>query len=803
MLGISSEGYSQNIGDYSKQEIKELSQKVDDQIRFLEYFLNTLGSKETSARDKDVIIRESYKKIFRDDKVQVEDDLLLDRKVITNKDVTAYLKDIEFFFKEAGFKFKVREVKPFLRDNGELSFVVSMDRTITATGLNKEKISNTKPRFVEINMDKKTNELKIASIYTTKLSRDEELAEWWSSISLEWASYFRGKFGFTNDTLTADQLYKISTLDSINISGNQIIQNLEPIEVLRDLKYMDISNTQIVELNPISNVTFLTYLNIANTPTQDIQFIKYSDRLTYLDISGTNIQDLSELGNLKQLHTLKAVKTPVMSFEVLNSFSALKSINLSESGFNNLENIQELKGLLRLDISKNFLINFDLLGKLEALEEINLNETNISDLSPLATLNSLKVVSLNQTTVENLSPLNGKSMLQRVYADRTEISEDNANEFSRKNRRVLLIHHVENLQTWWTELPETWKEVLITKNPSLDPFNPNIEDLSSLVSVDSLDLSNSQINALGPLLKFKKINHISFDNTGVQDLIPLTEMNTLTSISGVNTQVKSLQPLVNLQGITHLNFERSPISGIEMLRDLKALAYLNVDSSEMNATEIPDFLHTNPEINIIYRTAALESWWGMLDNNWKKIFMDQFDMESDPNTEMLHKLAASPELKIEKISISNLQPLLVFVNLRKLSVFDVPLMDVSAINELVLLEELKISQAPIGDLSVFSNLKELVSLNLSNTGIEDLRPLGGLTKIEVLNLSGTNIKVLRGLETLNALKDLDVASTNVRSLRPVQGLSNLKKLACFNTRLNSRAVASFKKANPECDVRYY
>lgn len=794
---------AQDIGDYTKQEIKELSQKVDDQIRFLEYFLNTLGSDETSARDKDVIIRESYKKIFRDDKVQVEDDLLLDRKVITNKDVTAYLKDIEFFFKEADFKFKVREVKPFLRDNGELSFVVSMDRTITATGLNKEKIANTKPRFVEINLDKKTSELKIASIYTTKLSRDEELAEWWNSISIEWATYFRDKFGFLEDTLTPDQLYKISALDSINISGNQIILNLDPIEVLRDLKYMDISNTQIVELNPISNVTFLTHLNIANTPTQDIQFIKYSDRLTHLDISGTNIQDISELGNLKLLHTLKVVKTPVMSFEVLNSFTALKSLNLSESGFNNLENVQALNGLQYLDISKNYLINFDLLSKLEALEEINLNETNISDISSLTGLNNLKVVYISQTEVGDLFPLNGKTMLQRIYADRTGISEDNANAFSRKNRRVLLIHHVENLETWWNELPDSWKEVFITKNPTINRVKPSVEDLSSLVGVDSLDLSNSQITALGPILKFKKINYISFDNTAVQDLSPLSEMNTLTSISGINTQVKSLQPLVNLQGLTELNFESSPISSIEMLSELKSLEYLNVDSSEISIAEIPVFLQKKPEINIIFRTEALNNWWLLLDNTWKKIFRDQLDIENDPNTQMLHKLAASPELKVEKVSISNLQPLLVFINLRKLAIFDVPLMDASAISEMVLLEELKISQAPLSDLTVFAPLDNLVSLDISNTGIEDLRPIGVLTKLEVLNISGTNVKVLRGLESLNFLIDLDIASTNVRSLRPVQGLSNLRKLACFNTRVNSRAVDSFKRANPDCEVRYY
>src|SRR5690606_39920090 len=71
---------AQDLGVYTKEEVKDFSQKVEDQIRFLEFFLNTLGSKETSARDKDVIIKDSYQKIFRDENVQVEDDLLLYRQ---------------------------------------------------------------------------------------------------------------------------------------------------------------------------------------------------------------------------------------------------------------------------------------------------------------------------------------------------------------------------------------------------------------------------------------------------------------------------------------------------------------------------------------------------------------------------------------------------------------------------------------------------------------------------------------------------------------------------------------------------
>ena len=41
----------------------------------------------------------NYTKFFRDEDVQVEDDLIDERETVTNKNVQAYLKDVDFFFK--------------------------------------------------------------------------------------------------------------------------------------------------------------------------------------------------------------------------------------------------------------------------------------------------------------------------------------------------------------------------------------------------------------------------------------------------------------------------------------------------------------------------------------------------------------------------------------------------------------------------------------------------------------------------------------------------------------------------------
>jgi len=795
---------AQEMGNYSKQEVKDFSQKAEDQVKFLEYFLNTVGSKETSARDKDVIIRESYVKIFRDGKVQVEDDLLLDRKVITNKDVTAYLKDVDFFFRDANFSFKVKEVKPFLRDNDELSFLVSIDRTLSGVGIEGEKIQNIKPRFIEINLDPKSNDLKIASMYTTKLSRDKELKEWWETLSYEWRSYFESKFNLNErDSVDLDLINRMSSIDSLNLSGKRLIQDLSPIFAMRDLKYINISNTNIVDLSPISHVTYLSYLDISNTPTEDVQFLKYSETLTHLNISGTKVYNIDELGGLRNLKVFKVANAPIRGFGVLSNFRNLEELDLAESGFNNLQSIKELENLKRLNLTGNYLTNYDFLSELKNLEFIRLDETNVVDLSVLKDLEALKTISINQTEVSSLEPLNNKASIERIYADRTSIPEHLADDFTRKNRKVLLIHNVENLQTWWNTLPDGWREVLIKNYNGLASTTPNSEDLSMMVGTESLDLSNSNISSLRPVIKFKKVEELNINDSKIQDISPLTELRTLVKLYANNTSITNVEALENLTALEIVHLKNTQIKNVKPLTYLTNLVYLDIDGTEVPKWEVQNLLNIIPTANVIYRSTALKGWWDQLDSTWKGILTSQFKLSENPSSRELHKATASNNIKIEGANITDLEPLVTFVNLKEVEINDVPLQDISAIALLDRLEKLRITQAPIMTLTPLANLTDLQELNLSNTGVEDLRPLSSLTRLNNLDLSGTNIKRLNGLENLFDLRNLDIANTNTRSLKPILNLTNLDQLKCFNTRINKRQVENFKKANPDSDVRYY
>lgn len=795
----------QTIKGYSVEQLSELSTKVEDQIRFLEFLLNTVGNSQTSARDKDVIIRESYLKIFQDGKVQVEDDLVFDRKVVTNKDVTAYFRDLEFFYKNIEFKFKIREIKPGQKENGQVFFLASLDRTLTATGLKGEKISNIKPRFIEVNLDEKSQELKIASIYTTKISRDDELKAWWTSLDPEWKLYFKSRFQLSkSDSVDLSKLYKFVAVDSLNLSGKSQIKHLKPLSELRDLKFLDISHTAIEDLSPISNITFLETLNLSSTPTAAIKFIKYSDKLRGLDISNTQIEDISELVNLTNLQVFKASNTAIQSFAVLNQFKNLKFLDLTESGFNSIENIKDLMVLETLSLSKNYILNYSLLSKLSSLITLDLSETNFEDLSLLSSMTKLVHLDITACNISDLSPVASLKSLAKIAADETKVSQEDATLFVRNHPDILLIHHVKDLQSWWESLSLAWKSVLIKINPELQIEKPKIEVLTQTLNLSELNLDDSGIETLMPLDRFISLTSISVSNNHkIDNLLPLQEVKTLRQFTAKNTSVQDASGLKENMLLERIDLESSPITSIAALSDLPELRYLNVNSSQVKEIEYPEFLLSRPDVLIIYRSDSLSSWWEGLNEDWKQVFSEKYKLSASPTTEELHHLTSASSLVLERVSFTSLEPLTIFSNLRKLIVFDAPIMVLNPLRQLTKLTSLKLSQLPAINYLPIAGLVDLEELDLSNTGIEELIALTKLTNLKKLNLSGTNIKSLKGIETLKKLEDLDVASTDLRSLKALEDLVGLKKLTCFNTRLTPRNIDSFKESFPKCEVRYY
>ncbi|HZY80741.1 MAG TPA: leucine-rich repeat domain-containing protein, partial [Cyclobacteriaceae bacterium] len=483
---------------------------VRDIISFLQFMLNTLGAQDTPARDKEVVVTESYSKIFRDSKVQVEDDLDATRNVITNKDVTAYLKDVDFFFSDVKFTFEIDKVETGEVD-GKKFYKVSATRNLSGTSAEGETVNNNSPRYIELNYDPVAQDLKIVSMYTKGFDEKQAMINWWGEMSYEWQSFFRKLTGKV-DSVSLSDIRQMSAITDIDLSNNQYIQNIEPLARLTNLQKLNVSGTSINDLSPIRNLTELVDLDVSRSGVTDISVLKYASKITRLNAERTGVSDISVVKKMPALVSLDVSNTKAADFTGLLDIATLTNVDAAATGLQSLTPFQNLKNLQVLDVSGTQVADLTPITGLKTLSELNIDSTKVADIAPAAQLTGLSILSINYTKVPSLDVLKGLPKLQKVYCDHTPVRQEAADAFMAAKPGTLVVFDSKDLQAWWETLPKDWQNILF--NQSRDGLVPSKDQLAILANKDSINLQgNEHITDLEPLRRLPKLKVILVNKT--------------------------------------------------------------------------------------------------------------------------------------------------------------------------------------------------------------------------------------------------------------------------------------------------
>lgn len=773
-------------------------EKVRDLVAFLQLLLNTLGSNTTSVRDKDIVITQSYAKIFRDAKVQVEDDLAETRSTITNKDVVAYLKDVDFFFENVSFELVIEDIKEGVNANGQKFFKVSVRRTLNGTTITGKTIKNTIPRFIEINYDADASDLKIVSIYTNEFDEREALTNWWKSLSYEWQTIFKRRLAIT-DSVGLNAIKDMTALNELDLGGNEYIQSIEPLVQLTNLKRLNLSRTNVEDLTPIRNLTELVDLDLSRTKILDLSPLRYADKLSRLNISNTPVRSIAVLEKMTALQTLEMQNTHVFNFGPLTFLSGLVNLNIKHTQIADLTPVRELTELTHLHIAQTNIQDLMPATGLTKLVSLNMDSTLVRDIKALATLVNLEVLSANHTFISDLSPLKDLPQLQRVYCDHTPVKKPAADAFMAANPEVLVIFDSKDLRAWWDALPPAWQKVL--SSAARISLVPGKEELARLPNLDSVNFSNDRmIASLEPLRRLYKLRVIMASNTSIADLAPLGDHREITRLDISDTDVTDLSPLAKFSSLQIFTADRSRIGSIEPLFGLQHLREVYVDRTAVHDITAREFLEKNPSCLLVYKTLHLRRWWNELSPEWKEVFLSMPSM--DTTRTKLHHLVEMQELRFEDSRVGNLSPLAEFVRLKELSFSRTSISEIPELESLRSLKSLHATNSPLQRIGAIAALSQLENLDISNTPISDMRGLEGLQSLRSINCAGTQIRRLDPLRPLVDLQTLDCSNTSVSKLDPVMYLS-LRSLKAYNTRIASRQIDKFKENNPDCDVVYY
>lgn len=784
----------------SGQTPSQNEEKVKDVVAFLQLLLNTLGSNSTSARDKEIVITESYAKIFRDAKVQVEDDLDEERTVITNKDVVAYLKDVDFFFKDVKFEFLIEGIKEGVNANGQVFYKVSLRRNLTGTTASGKQVNNTIPRFIEVNYDRAAEDLKIASIYTNEFDEREALTNWWKQLSFEWQTIFKKKLGIT-DSADLNDIKDMTALNELDLSGNEFIQSIEPLGQLTSLKLLSLSGTQVSDLTPIRNLTELVELDLSGTKVFDLAPLRYASKLARLNISGTEIRSIAVLEKMPGMQNLEMQGAHVIDFTPLSSMPGLMNLNLESTQIASLAPVEQLKELMELNVAKTPVQDLTAIKGLKNLLSLNVDSTLIRDIRALSDLENLEVLHANYTYISDLTPLQKLPKLERVYCDQTPVKKPIADAFMASRPSVLVIFDSKDLQAWWNTLSAEWRGVL-SRTARIN-IMPGKEELARVTNLDSISFSNDRsITTLEPLRKLHKLEVVLANNTAVQDLSPLQDHRHIRLLNISDTDVPDLSPLSKFSKLKVLNADRSKIENLEPLFNLKQLKEVYVDRTTIHDITAQEFLERNVDCLLVYKTIHLDRWWKNLPDGWREIFRSQMGSDTTSTRENLHRLVERESFRFDEGRVRDLSALEEFIRLKELHFSGTGITEIPDMGSLRSLRSLRATNSPLQKIGAISLLSQLEELDISNTPIDDLRGLEGLQNLKSFNCSGTQIKKLDPLRSLHQLESLDCSNTRVTKLDPVMYLS-IRNLKCYNTKLSSREVDQFRENNPEGQVVYY
>ncbi|MCG8323535.1 MAG: hypothetical protein MI921_28830 [Cytophagales bacterium] len=798
---LSTNAFSQTAA-FQEEEIKGYEEKVKSLVSFLNFAMNTIGDEQTSAREKEIIITQSYLKAFRDEKVQVEDDLVENRDVVTNKDVQAYLKDIDFFFHNVKFELNIDKVEHYVNAQNTLFFKVSITRNLNGVTIEGEQINNTMPRFIEINVDDRQRDLRIVSIYTTKLSIEDDLRNWWTDLSFEWKSIFKREIGAIDDSLNTEQLLRIADMQHLNIDNNRYIQDIGPLTKVTGLRSLSMSNTQIDDLLPLRNLTNLESLNFSYTTVEDVAPLKYAIGLKELVMNNTNVDNVADLGSLDQLEKLDISYSRILSIDPIAHATVMKDLNLSFTQVNNLDFAKEMQGLKTLELSGTPVSRLNGLEEADSLEVLNISQTIIDNFYPLEGASNLKYIFADSTEVRSLEPLSGMSSLEKVYCDNTEVDDEEVRKFKRKNPNVLVIHKSENMESWWSQLSFDWKAAM---RQSLDfEGDPSKDQLARMTYLEKLDVGGSNVVDLVPLRALRNLKSLKCHNTSIADLEPIGSLTLLEELDISSTSVQSLHDLSSMINLKRLIIDGTYVDSLNAIDGLKSLEYLSCENTAIHIELIEAFAAQNRQCLVIYQSETLQGWWDSLSSDWRTVFQGHMDIQNTPDPVQLHTLANIERLSVENdFDIISLRPLKKLTRLKELRINNTTVSDLGPVEGLKELTYLQVTKSPVKSLEPIRNLTGIRHLDISNTPIDTIEPITILTALDYLKFSGTGVKSIKALSYLIKLKHVEFDNTNVSSLSPIMDLFNLETLVCYNTRLSQKKVQKFQSANPGCKVTFY
>jgi Leucine-rich repeat (LRR) protein len=648
--------------------------------------------------------------------------------------------------------------------------------------------------------------------------------------------------------------------------GNHIrLAEFRPSPKWKALKHLSIHGAS-VDGKLLESLPSLEWLDISRTDLQDFSFLKKLNGLKGLGLEYTafaNLQDISHLNSLEYLNIRDTA--PYNGLELLAEMP-LKDLRLFGKQFADLRPIGELSTLQRLDIVIDRFVDFgpmvqrltnlerlfiagsgmdgcqgsiDFLRPLQKLKWLDLNMGNVDDMAPLASLTALEHLNVSVDAVTkycSLSPLValkylrwrggytiGKS-IPDIFTGLTNLESFEGS---------LAAFGNDDFLASWTNL----------KQLKLDMFRgTRLDFLKYMPKIQSLELSNAmRCDSLADLQHTPDLRHFSLGNwADPEPLFRMERLRTL-SLSFSNFPLKALSRLkalrsLSIDGESHSNLKRLPDlpsltdfsihdyggKDLSALENLTRLRTLSIAKCKLDVFPNLQRLTCLEKVELqgvtLTETAGLASMVNLQELTVQYPHFTSFDWLSSLPILRYFSLSIISHRQ-EKADAVNIDSLFQLKHLQNLSLHcgllaviptweflqnveyawlelpnlvsvpaehvSLPMMrelhwqsqqsiDFSFLGSFTGLRKLDIQNPFLTDLSLLSKLDGLRELDISRTGVKTLTPLAGRKRLRQLEFSQTKVRDLEALADMPGLEDIRFEGVPVPSYAPLQNLQHLE-----------------------------
>ena len=575
------------------------------------------------------------------------------------------------------------------------------------------------------------------------------------------------------------------------------LNNTDSLKNLKKLNYIKFHEKNLTDISGLTTATDLQFIDLnGSRKLIDVSPLNKLKNIKLINLSDTGIISLNGLENSSQLHGINIRDTSIKNLDPLINAKNLYGINATSC--KELENIGGIKNSLKL---KEILLS---------------NCSSLLTLNGIENCKDLRVITLSGSGILNIDPLiNCKKIFRNKSTKWDEETVEWENNTGTQDNPFWGVHIMVE-KTGYGNLYQAayigdqcrdyypdrgWND------PTLNEFK--ITGCPNLESVEGLKNSGIQLLVINNCPNIKNIEYLSeFSLLQCCDFTDCANLESVTSLSALNLldviilkkcyKVKPKPRFLLMDSFEKVNeylskFKKNE-SKIKLDSTEKANSekleklllsddYSNIElglelANSISDKDIFDFLLE--DVKFLNNKIVPNSKF--LGNNKTKVFRD-FALEglisiAPDSCTIAKKIKES--FKEKTLSGTNITSLLAvsgFSNLEKLTIKDTNISTVTDLSRLKNLKTLLFNFNPeLKNLSGITGLDNLENLGIKNCrGLLDLSHISDLKKLSTLQVNDCGINSSKGLKNLPMLKNINLNdNSQLENIDEISQISSLK-----------------------------